>query len=410
MTMSDPTSPENSPPVEDGGATETIVNRSANEFACRNHALTISFGQRAKDNRPIARTLTFGELIQEFSTPDTARGTLTAAEYHALDGGIPAEKARRNREKDGGYFIPCQLTGDGRRCNPNVEALFGINLDFDSGKTIKADLTDRLNGYAHLAYTTYSYREEKQKWRVFIPYLQPIAAAQHALVFSHFQELFQGDIDPHCEAPCQFSYTPSCPPDAADRFQCFHSLGALFDPATLPATSNHHDDADGDRASAPSSTAQSGMLLRLAEALTFISSDERKIWIEFGMAIKHDMGEAGLPAWLTWSGTSPKFELHVALETWASLKNATTGPKITLGSIFYMARERGWIESVGADHLPMYITRINEHYFLAPFGGKTLIFKEGNDPVDGRQTLQAMKIADFKALFTSDFVDTTWTR
>jgi hypothetical protein len=84
------------------------------------HALTFSFGKGAKDNRPRARTLTFGDLIQEFATPDTARGRLSAAEYHALDKSNPAEKAQRDREKEGAYFVACCFGGDGRRCNQSV--------------------------------------------------------------------------------------------------------------------------------------------------------------------------------------------------------------------------------------------------------------------------------------------------
>src|SRR5947207_12424492 len=80
--------------------------------SCLDHALTLSFGRGAKDNRPIARTLTFDDLIQEFSEPDTARGTLSAAEYHALDKSHPDQKAQRNLQKDGQYFVACGFGGD----------------------------------------------------------------------------------------------------------------------------------------------------------------------------------------------------------------------------------------------------------------------------------------------------------
>jgi len=74
--------------------------------SCLKHSLTLSFGRRACDNRPVDRTISFGDLIGEFSAPDTARGELCAADYHALRKAVPAEKAVRDREKDGAYFIP----------------------------------------------------------------------------------------------------------------------------------------------------------------------------------------------------------------------------------------------------------------------------------------------------------------
>ena len=114
------------------------------------------------------------------------------------------------------------------------------------------------------------------------------------------------------------------------------------------------------------------------------------------MAIKHDLGEAGLSEWLTWSERSPKFELQEALETWASFKDKTPGRKITLGSIFHVAQALGWNRE-GTEKIPEHIARLNQNYFLAQRGGKTLIFKEGIDPCDGRPMLQAMKNPRFQA-------------
>src|SRR5207247_1530073 len=111
----------------------------AQREACLDLALTLSFGKGATDNRPTARTLTFGDLIQEFSEPDTTRGTLNAAEYHALDESVPVQKAQRDREKDGAYFVAGRFSDGGRRCNEDVETLCGMPLDFDSGKTTKED-------------------------------------------------------------------------------------------------------------------------------------------------------------------------------------------------------------------------------------------------------------------------------
>src|SRR5439155_5680135 len=88
----------------------------------------------------------------------------------------------------------------------------------------------RLIGYSFVAYTTYSSLPTKQRYRVFIPYAEPISAEQHGPVFEYFQRLFDGAIDSHCATPCQFSYTASCPPDGGADFHPFYEVGELFDP------------------------------------------------------------------------------------------------------------------------------------------------------------------------------------
>ena len=375
------------------------------EHACLTQTLNFSFGKSACDNRPTARKLTFGDLIQEFSAPDTARGTLSSAQYHALDKADPVQKAQRNREKDGPYFVACHFDGDGRRCNENVEALCGITLDFDSGNTTKEDICRLLDGYAYVAYTSYSHQAEHEKLRAFIPYREPIAKEQHTRVYEWFQNRFGGDVDPHCANPCQLWYTPACPADAAHLFQCFSAVGDLFDPGELKTEAPSSDGPDAcNEPSAPPSN-QSETVRRLKDALRVISSDDRQTWVKFGIAIKRDLGEAGLAPWLEWSRRSNKFDVDAALETWASFQDQITGAKITLGSIFYMARELGWMDEAAANEAPEHIARINEHYFLAPQGGKTLIFNEGVDPLDGRRTRGAMGLADFRAIFMNEFVD-----
>jgi hypothetical protein len=385
-----------------------LANDGVNEQreSCLDHALLLSFGRRAKDNRPAARSMTFADLTREFSIPDAARGALSAAEYHALDKSDPIQKGQRNLEKDGPYFVACGFGGDGRRCNDNVEMLCGMSLDFDSGKTTKEDIQRLLDGYAYLAYTSYSHQAELEKWRVFIPYRVPIDKARHARIFQEFQDLFSGDVDPHCATPGQFWYTPACPADARHVFQCFSTTGDLFDAGNL--TGEARPSAIPDVCSEPSASAagQSEKVRRLKDALRFLPADDRQTWVRYGIAIKHDLGEAGLAPWLDWSRTSTKFELAEALKTWASFKDQTAGEKITLGSIFYMARVLGWTDSAAAREVPEHIGRINEHYFLAPQGGKTLIFYEGVDPLDGRRIHRAMGLADFRALFMNEFVDT----
>jgi putative DNA primase/helicase len=48
------------------------------------------------------------------------------------------------------------------------------------------------------------------------------------------------------------------------------------------------------------------IVLLIRQALGFIPSDDRDIWIRCGMAIKAELGEAGYELWDQWSSTSDK--------------------------------------------------------------------------------------------------------
>ena len=48
------------------------------------------------DNSPQRKKTQWGKLCDKFLIPDRNRGTLSFAEYHALDANNPAEKAKRN--------------------------------------------------------------------------------------------------------------------------------------------------------------------------------------------------------------------------------------------------------------------------------------------------------------------------
>jgi hypothetical protein len=139
-------------------------------------------------------------------------------------------------------------------------------------------------------------------------------------------------------------------------FRSFHVLGGLFDPRRV------RDEHAFDRPSllidgSAVGVDNSALLQRLEGALGVISSDERKTWVDFGIAIKLDLGEGGLATWLAWSRKSAKFDLDDALKTWASFKNQAAGPPITLGTVFYMAEERGWNDEARLEEVPAHIAQ-----------------------------------------------------
>jgi putative DNA primase/helicase len=90
---------------------------------------------------------------------------------------------------------------------------------------------------------------------------------------------------------------------------------------------------------------------RLRSALTMISSDARSTWLKYGFAL-HDLAKAD-PRWTgpgrtlfdQWSRTSFKFNEKDQDKTWASFNTRDyTGPRTTVATIYYDAKERGWVD------------------------------------------------------------------
>lgn len=77
-----------------------------------------------------------------------------------------------NGEKTDKYDI---ISGTVRRCKNNVLELHGIVLDVDEDMTI-ADIQKYLDGVEYLLYTTFRHTKERNKFRVVIPFTQPLLA------------------------------------------------------------------------------------------------------------------------------------------------------------------------------------------------------------------------------------------
>lgn len=390
--------------------------------------ITLCFGRSNRDTNPCPRTMTFAELIADFSVPDTKRGTRTSAEYHALRKDVPEEKKRKGEEKNGRYFNVARFTRAGTRLEADVAGVISIALDFDSGRTTKAIIRKKLAGYTYLAYTSYSHLPGNERWRAIVFFSAEVSKDLHKRVYKHFQELFEGDLDPRSGVASQLWYTPACPHDAVDTFKCFHEIGEFFDPSTLP------EEAPAPASSKPAKKAKAtttmvkattmakainrAMLLdaqpdpneldsppslkRLVSALGYVNADDRDTWIEAGLAIKHDLGEEGLELWMEWSKKSPKFDDDVAVATWESFKERDDGePVVTLGTVFHKAREAGW------DDVPSYIAEMNEEYFVAPLGRHVEIFREYAEPQFGHRTVAPMDKDDFQLKHDNKFVTVT---
>lgn len=74
-------------------------------------------------------------------------------------------------------------------------------------------------------------------------------------------------------------------------------------------------------------------------ALSYISAEDRDVWIRVGMAIFDYFGEQGFKYWDSWSRTSEKYNHIAALASWRSFKS---NRGITIGTLIKLATENGY--------------------------------------------------------------------
>ncbi|GBF26316.1 hypothetical protein MnTg02_01353 [bacterium MnTg02] len=78
------------------------------------------------------------------------------------------------------------------------------------------------------------------------------------------------------------------------------------------------------------------------EALRFIPTDDRAVWLEIGMSIKAHFGDVGRPLWDEWAVRSNKFDSRDQDKVWRSFKRDGIG----IGTLYLRAKESGWQPTV----------------------------------------------------------------
>jgi len=319
------------------------------------HLVHVCWLNSHSDTSPRHEALTVAELAQRFAKPQTDRGRLSLAQYHALNKDIPAEYATRKAEKNGAAFIPATFTQPNVRKQDFVAEIHAFVLDFDGMKdgipgVTRAEFEPKLVAYGYLAHTSYSHRPSDERWRVVTPYSTPCTVDQHAAVYAHFCAMFQSRMDDRSATTQQLWYTPACPHDAAEEFQSFVHDAPLFDPYSVPAVAVTPSTTTKTR-TATNATQSTAMTTshplpasdstRLSCALGFINADERKTWVDVGMALKHQYGDAAKLLWDAWSKTSSKYDEDEAESTWSSFHPQEEGG-VTLGTVYRLAQMAGW--------------------------------------------------------------------
>ncbi len=85
---------------------------------------------------------------------------------------------------------------------------------------------------------------------------------------------------------------------------------------------------------------------RIESALAVLDPDcDRDTWVRIGQAIQNELGEDGFAIWDDWSRSGSSYRESSARETWRSFGQ---GRGITAGTLFKLAQEYGWSDTVPA--------------------------------------------------------------
>ena len=154
------------------------------------------------------------------------------------------------RDFSGEYNI---LPGTVRRSKANVVALWGIVLDVDEDKTIE-QTAELLDGLEYVLYTTFRHTPEKNKFRVVIPFSEPLLAEDIDGRKEPIINTFPG-VDNASFTVSQSFYFHS----GNTRPLAYHSQGAMLNPydfeyrapkVYVPQTTNYETTMDPEFADA----------------------------------------------------------------------------------------------------------------------------------------------------------------
>lgn len=93
-----------------------------------------------------------------------------------------------------------------------------------------------------------------------------------------------------------------------------------------------------------------GDIERIRTTLSFVPAHEREIWLNMGMAIKSELGDAGFDLWDEWSSQDSTYNPRAAKAVWKSIK---PGGGIGIGTLFFEAQQHGFkFDGTSQRHAP----------------------------------------------------------
>jgi putative DNA primase/helicase len=91
----------------------------------------------------------------------------------------------------------------------------------------------------------------------------------------------------------------------------------------------------------------------IRSALACIPAHDRTVWRNVGMGLHSTGWENAFLIWDDWSRTSPeKYNEAAQRKTWESFDRPYSGSRITLGTIFHLAKHHGWLGQTRSSDAP----------------------------------------------------------
>lgn len=122
-----------------------------------------------------------------------------------------------------------------RRCKEQAVACHGVVLDFDDGTTID-EAQSRFAGIEHVLYTTFSHTAEHHKFRVVMPFVEPISFDGLQARKDDLARTFGMNTDGCSFAVSQCFYLHSASPELECVAYAYHETGEWVDVYSMEVT------------------------------------------------------------------------------------------------------------------------------------------------------------------------------
>ena len=300
--------------------------------------LGISLFNNVQDNHPAFQQMTLQQVC-DFLTPQS-----------------PPVVAKADRKQL--YSLAVYKTGTTRK-KENVEAMTGIVFDFDNKDADWLPIGEitRSLDRRHLIYfwhTTWSHTSNRPRWRLLIPFVTPCPPEKWETVYRYALALLgnpPGIDQAASKDMAHMWYSPCKAPDGPFAAQAKREgylahpdhLLPLFPPEEQEALSS--ESATIEEADTPPADCS---LEEVADALGAISPDcGYETWIKISMALHHQFKGSGaaFDLWRRWSQGADTFPGEQTLRRyWNGFHEKNRAKKITIGTLFYLAKQKGWTQ------------------------------------------------------------------
>ena len=130
----------------------------------------------------------------------------------------------RQNKSDGGLYSPVTYREGTTRGNANVAEIHALVADLDG----EAFEQSNIGSYIHIAYTTWSHRQDNPHWHVVIPFDQAVPVQNWEEVWYETHQRLGLKGDPATKDPARIFFLPQH--EAGQQFEVRHSGWRFLDP------------------------------------------------------------------------------------------------------------------------------------------------------------------------------------